>query len=177
MHGTRVLRLNGGAATIHALMADGGPLGVSISPSEIQEGQSTSAEVTVAGLDESCEVDAETACFPEVVVLGPQGQEVGWAYFDLGGNPIWGMLSPPVGAAGTYSVYADLCADFLDPDEWGSCTSGFATLTVVAAPPQCGYTAVTLYQPDPYPLDTADLTAATQTALACLQQSVLRAGA
>jgi hypothetical protein len=134
-HGTRVLRLNGGAGTVHAAIADWAPLGVSVFPSEITEGIPREATVTVEGMDVSFEIDSDEVYFPAVVVTGPALYPVRW--FDEGwnSNSDLGEFYAPLGAGGnTCSVSVDLCSYSFNPD-LGPCLSGAATLTVRSAAP------------------------------------------
>ncbi len=52
---------------------------------------------------------------------------------------------------------------------------GFMTVMSSSCPATCAFTAVTPHSPDPYPLDTGNLTAETQTAIGCMQTEIAKA--
>jgi hypothetical protein len=138
MHGTRVVRLNNGAGTMHADIADAPPegFGVSIDPPEITAGQwGVPARVTLTGFCDAVEYcDAG-----QVMLVDQMGNQVMWADFQpvAYGEVISGTLSPPLDTpAGQYGVTGDFCFDFYNPvEEWVGCKIGLATLTVDSPPP------------------------------------------
>jgi hypothetical protein len=133
VHGNRVLRLNGGAATVHAAVGDVAPTSISVSPSEVTAGQWTQVAVTITGLNPSC--GADSGCVPLASVTDSQGNQVTWATF----NPAYSMIEidPPAGSeGGTVDLWWGICDDFVDFDEdWAPCLFGPVPIPVPAPPP------------------------------------------
>lgn len=130
VHGNRVLSLNGGAGMAHAAVGDVPPSGISVSPSEIQAGQWTTATVTLTGVGPSCGEDAD--CAPEVWVTDSQGSRVPWATSRFVDNIMHLIDAPPDEGGGDYDLWVWDCGDFFDP-EWDSCLVGPWLITVVGA--------------------------------------------
>jgi hypothetical protein len=148
-HGTRVVRVNGGAGKAHALIADGvdlDPLNVSISPSLIYSkpaGGWTTVEITLTGVAQTtgfaCEED--NYCSEDVEVVDGFDQPVyTWEAdfsYDISGDNISGAFRPYSGDEGSYQVRVSWCFDEIyDPLEPGvTCIVGYAPFQVVAPPP------------------------------------------
>ncbi len=138
IHGPRVVRLNGGASTVHAMIGDGGLGRLDILPPEIIAGQTTPATIDGVGPSPPCGEDSYCFVDPQLIVEGPLGP-VTWAFGSgIGsGYSLRALFSPPANAAGNYQVYVDLCGGFWDPDEEDpdACFLGPADLVVDSPPP------------------------------------------
>ena len=137
LHGTRVLSLNGGSATLQAVIADRGG-GGGLPTITVPAGESASVDVDVP--IESCYIDGPCGY---ATVTSPAG----W----ISGGGFDGLVEvsvdpPPTTPPGSYAYSINLCNGFFDPDEEYSCQIGGGDVEVQAAPPP----------PPPPPICTLD---------------------
>jgi len=160
VHGTRVLSLNGGAATAHLAIADYGG-GGSAPDVEVAAGSSTSIDVEVP--DDPCYIDGPCS-------FGTAGGQ-DWIWGDGDGGSIEVYFAPPAGTPpGDYTYSINFCSGYLDwLEEEGedSCTVEGSVTVDPAAPPA---PSITLSGPPGVPLNAANTfqlsvtgTSATQT--------------
>jgi len=129
VHGARVLTLNGGAAAVHAAVADVAPTGISVSPSGVEAGQWTQVPVVITGLNPCFDV-VPYPCL-DLAMMDSQGRRVGWASFDATRSIL--EIDPPLGSAGGYYLGADVCDCFDDPSgDPVDCGGGSWPLPVVS---------------------------------------------
>jgi len=133
VHGTRVLKLNNGATTVHAAFADS--LGSSGLPTiTVQAGGSAHRDIDLpADCDMSIDGDSEPC--DATVTHAPD-----WVSSFDGISALTVYADPPLSTPpGTYSYSMDLCGGYYDPENEYSCEIGGGVIDVEAAPPppQC----------------------------------------
>ena len=126
-HGTRVLKLNGGAAMVHVAIADGGG-GFALPTIEVNAGGAASREIDVSS--EPCYLDGPCGF---VTVTG----SASWIGGFGDGGWVTVQVDPPLTAAlGSYSYSVDLCSGFWDPgDNYGCESSGVVEVDAPLPPP------------------------------------------
>jgi hypothetical protein len=137
VHGTRVVRLNNGAGTMHAAIADygvpqqSGDLEVSVSPSPIYVGQWPGVTVTLGGFaltgtpctdDNYCYVTVQVA---DASCSYPVEGLAYWFPPDPQGNSFLGWIDPVLGQENSYQLAVSWKYDGgWDPSESGSTVTG-----------------------------------------------------